>query len=294
MSEPAKKPAVFIDESVVIHEGAEAEAMLKNKAQFQKVDARYGIATVDKSRWEEAQRYEKHTWMNLNQSTSTDRNEDHRKNFDNYKDLEGRIFQRGIELGCGPFTNMRLIIQHCKVDKIYLLDPLIESYLHHPFCQYKKHRLGGVFNIGAGSGVPKTFQDIRRRYRAGGWLGKPVQIVSSMIEEYQVQERFNLAVMINVIEHCQNVFTIFQKISDLLLPGGTFVFHDRLYNARKLEELTKNLYDAGHPLRVDQSVIHEFLKTNFETIMSREMEVSREFKGVIWKETELFFIGEKK
>ena len=294
MSVPAKKTSVFIDENVVIHEGVEAEEMLKSKAHFQDVDKRYGIVTVDKSRWEEAQRYEKHTWMALNQATSTDRNEDHRENFNNYKDLEGRLFERGIELGCGPFTNMRLIIQHCTVERLYLLDPLIESYLQHPFCQYKNHRLGGVFGTITKNGILGIFHNPRKAYRTGGWFGKSVQVVNSMIEEYPIRENFDLIVMINVIEHCQNVFTIIQKISDLLLSGGTFVFHDRLYNAVELEEFTKNLYDSGHPLRVDQSVIREFLQNNFETVMSKEQDVLREFKGVTWKETELYFIGKKK
>ena len=81
---------------------------------------------------------------------------------------------------------------------------------------------------------------------------------------------------------------------DLLSPGGVFVFHVRLYKAGELEKLSERLYDAGHPLRVDQSVVREFLGRHFDAMMSRETEVAREYKSVTWRETELYYIGKKK
>ena len=294
MENAEEKPAVYIDENVDIHEGAEAEAMLKDRRTFHLVDARYGITEVDQNRWEEAQRYEKRVWMDLNPASSSDRNEDHWARFAKYVDLKGKAFRRGIELGCGPFTNMRFIVQSCAVDEVYLLDPLIDSYLKHPGCQYKHRRFSGVFNALADGSTPKTFRHLRECYRMGGWRGKPVRIVASMIEECPVSDSFDLAVMINVIEHCRNVHAVFHKILDLLSPGGVFVFHDRLYNAGELEKLSERLYDAGHPLRVDQSVVREFLGRHFDAMMSRETEVAREYKSVTWRETEFYYIGKKK
>ncbi|MGQ9847801.1 MAG: hypothetical protein ACUVQP_09945 [Bacteroidales bacterium] len=43
--------------------------------------------------------------------------------FDNYSFLPQEI-ENALEIGCGPFTNIRLILRKCKIKRIYLNDPL--------------------------------------------------------------------------------------------------------------------------------------------------------------------------
>ena len=65
---------------------------------------------VDATRWQEAQRFERKTWMEQNLGAVDDRNEFHKQEFGGYQAIAGRTFENVIELGCGLlFTNLRLI-----------------------------------------------------------------------------------------------------------------------------------------------------------------------------------------
>jgi hypothetical protein len=110
---------------------------------------------VNHTRWLEARQYEHRTWMN-NKGAFTDRNEEHRERFANYVPLRGLTFSLGVELGCGPFTNIRFVLEQCCIEEIHLLDPLIQDYLTHPSCRYRHGRLGGILNH------PFLTGDIRR------------------------------------------------------------------------------------------------------------------------------------
>ena len=109
------QPPIFIDENVNVYEGANAVARPKVKSDSA-INPGRGITQVDFARWQEAQRYECKSWMELYMEARTDRNEYHQERFAGYSPIRGCHFSRGIELGCGPFTNMRLILEHCTVD----------------------------------------------------------------------------------------------------------------------------------------------------------------------------------
>jgi len=249
-------------------------------------------ARVDLARWQEAQRYERRTWMEKNLASATDRNEYHRRMFGGYAALAGRRFDRAIELGCGPFTNMRMILPSCAIGELTLLDPLITDYLLHPYCQYKNGRLGGIFNVRPHAKNPLILAALLyKNFSLGGFFGRPVQIISGMIEQYDLDQTFDLVVMVNVLEHCQDVQVVFDKIEAMLKPGGYFVFHDRLLDNETVKTLSERLYDSGHPLRIQDAVIEEFLSSNFSPLFMEKRSVSRDFRGIHWKEIELYFIG---
>src|SRR5206468_351317 len=105
------------------------------------LDPKDGVVRVPKQRWQQAQRYERETWMVANTAASDDRNSAHYGGFRGYEALRGRTFLRAIELGCGPFTNLRLIGRTCTIAQCSLLDPLIKDYLNHPHCTYNRQML---------------------------------------------------------------------------------------------------------------------------------------------------------
>ena len=294
------QPQVFVDENVDIFEGEAAGRRLVETRQRSEgfFDPARGVVKVDRQRWEEAQRYEKRSWLVKSRRQSSDRNENHRARLDNYAALRGRVFQRGIELGCGPYTNLRFILEVCAIREITLLDPLLNDYLRHPFCRYPGGRLGGLLRGGAsilGLRHPVEYVKARRNaWRIGGWRGRPVCLAPSMIEAFQTPEKFDLLVMINVVEHCLDADAVLAKVSSLLAPGGIFVFGDRLYDAPAVQQLASVLYDAGHPLRVDRSVINGYLAGGFDPLFRAEYRFDQTFHGVRQAGDELYFIGAKR
>lgn len=296
--QPAPK-AFFIDENVTIHKGAAALDLIKNRAK-DPIDPIQGVTSVDSKRWEAAQLYERHTWLEKSRDLDNDRNDYHQERFAGYSVLRGKTFKRGIELGCGPFTNMRFILKHCSILDVFLLDPLIDSYLTHPFCRYRGGALNGALGVAISLGWAAPLHPrmwlrlVRNAFETGGWLGRPVISVPSMIETFHTDLRFDLVIMINVLEHCQNAHGVFSKILELLEPGGTLIYHDRMYSAQEVLKLAQITYDAGHPLRVDQSLVDSFLAQNFESCMRAEYFGEREFCGVHFKEAEVYFVGIKK
>jgi hypothetical protein len=294
--DPDPKEAVFVDEQKNVFKGQQAIELIQAR-KLDSIDPDKGVIKVDEERWKEAQRYERRIWMEGVASMS-DRNEEHEACFGGYRSIHGKHFASGIELGCGPFTNMRKILGHCRVDDIHLLDPLAADYLEHPFCRYKKRRLGGILKTtlipwerrGGFKHPLRFYRHKLDEWKIGRLQGRSITLHPSGIEDFQPPRRYDLCVMINVIEHCQDVEKIFSRILEMTAPGSHFMFADKLYDARSELELSKTRFDAGHPLRVDYSVIQEFLRANFNPLWHAEVletEGSQAFQCA-------YFIGTRK
>jgi SAM-dependent methyltransferase len=247
---PLPPKPLFIDENVTVHQGDDAATRLAAKNDLRFFEAGKGIARVDRARWEEAQRYEKRTWMDLNRGAMEDRNKVHAARFAGYEALAGRRFPRAIELGCGPFTNMRLILEVADIGEVHLLDPLAAEYLSHPGCRYR----GGTL-----AAEPRF---ANTKFRVG--VSRPTTLEACAIEDYQPKGRFDLVVMVNVLEHCLDAEAVLRKVDELVAPGGTFVFHDTFITPERLHQVMSALYDAGHPIRLDRRLVGEFLAPRFE------------------------------
>lgn len=286
---------LYIDEHRRIIQGEAALPLIVNRNEERFFEAGKGIVCVDEKRWEEAQRYERLTWTRDGRFAADDRNEYHLKNFANYVAIRDRHFSNGIELGCGPFTNFRLILQTCQVDNVSLLDPLIPSYLSHPFCAYPKSKIGGVLRpslLLRDLRYPSTFLRNRRNvFQVGGWFGRTVSLFPVTIEDFLTTAKFDLVIMINVLEHCRDANAVLGQILRLLLPGGTFIFADVAWDSDDVQRTVPISYDAGHPLRISSSFINEFLESNFTTQMSRERDRETNAGGVQIHKRELYYIG---
>ena len=269
--------AIFVDENRNIFKGQEAIQRI-NSRKNEEVDPQKGIIKVDQERWKEAQRYERRTWME-GVAAMSDRNEEHESCFGAYRALAGKHFGSAIELGCGPFTNMRKILSHCSVENIHLLDPLATDYLDHPFCRYKMRRLGGILKTTLIPWTPRGglkhpvrfYKHKLDEWQIGKLQGRSVTLHASGIEDFVPSQTFDLCVMINVIEHCRDVEKIFERILEMTRSGSYFLFADKIYGAQSEAELSKTRFDAGHPLRVDYSVIRMFLQDHFNPLWNAEV-----------------------
>ena len=180
-----------------------------------------------------------------------------------------------IELGCGPFTNLRYIVQECKVGKVSLLDPLINEYLNHPYCFYNGEYLYCDLN-----------KDNSKKVEIDNLFNIP-------IENLETTNKFDLVVIVNVIEHCFNIPKILGIIDNLLANDGIIIFHDRYYTASKLTKELDYTFDAGHPIKTDRYVIDEFLK-NYNQIYKYVDNREFVFLGKNHKYDAIYFIGSKK
>ncbi|MGH9424640.1 MAG: methyltransferase domain-containing protein, partial [Thermoanaerobaculia bacterium] len=231
------KQYLYVDEELHILTGDDAERALREHSDAAYLDPRDGVVRVPRQRWQQAQRYERDTWMVAGAEATDDRNVEHSDGFGGYAALEGRRFMHAIELGCGPFTNLRIIAGHCAIECCSLLDPLIDDYLKHPHCSYDRHSLRtGETQLNAILSRSLPGRALRRVVRAvaPGLLTRclPVaEILSIPIEEMPVSPAYDLVVMLNVLEHCYDASVIFDKILAILQPGGVFVFHDKLFTA---------------------------------------------------------------
>jgi SAM-dependent methyltransferase len=300
MGEPeSARDALFIDSEIRVFEGDEARARLAGTNDARFLEGERGVVRVDRERWEEAQRYERRTWMENLRFAADDHNREYLDPFRDYAALRGRSFERAIELGCGPFTNMRLVLERADVREVHLLDPLAADYLHHPLCRYRGGRLGGLKAVLSARALPSwrapllLARELGNALRIGGLRGRPVHVEPVPIEEFSSPLRFDLVVMINVLEHCRDAQAVFSKIDEILLPGGLVVFHDRLWDEGELGRTIGTLYDAGHPLRVGRAAAEPFL-SRYEPLLRDERQVMDVEGGIRLRRTAVSFVGRKR
>lgn len=242
--------------------GSEAAELFKDSNDL-KYLTKDGVIKVDRERWETAQQYERNTWMTDLINADDDRNFEHLERFNDYRALSGQKFENALELGCGPFTNLRLILQHVPLPKkITLLDPLIDQYQLHPHCTYKDDRLNGI----------------------------PVSTVSSTIEDFVASEKYDLVVLINVLEHCFDIPRVFSVILSSLKPSGIFVFAEDMFSSEAASCVAANQFDCGHPIRLTKNFVESFLSEHFSSL----------FKNYLYglynqrHRIDLYFIGKRK
>jgi SAM-dependent methyltransferase len=217
--------------------------------------------------------------MELNRSAQEDRNRVHAARFAGYEALAGRRFERAIELGCGPFTNLRLAMEVADLGEVHLLDPLARDYLSHPGCRYRNGTLAAE---------PRWPHALARRN-----VARPVTVEACAIEEYRPAGRFDLVVMVNVLEHCFDAPAVLARIDELLAPGGTFVFHDTFIAPARLLEVMTSLYDAGHPIRLDRGLVETWLAGRFEPAWRAEVRETERVAGLELPLELAYFIGRR-
>jgi SAM-dependent methyltransferase len=289
---------IHIDSNVHILTDEEARQALERENDQEFLTEDQGIVRVPRDRWQTAQTTERKHWMNLGIGSDTDRNQEHFSSFGGYEVLAGESFAQAIELGCGPFTNLRLIADVCRVGECTLLDPLIESYLSHPNRAYSRSTLT-LENTRMPQFLGRLQRKVLRhlpgmRQRLPGARRIPVaRLLAVPIEEMPTDRCYNLLVIINVIEHCYDIEAVFTKILAVLEPGAVLVFHEPLFDHAVIHDRVETLYDAAHPLQVDRAVILSFLHGYFTPLFEQKSFHPNVFEGEDLSFEGIFFIGRK-
>jgi SAM-dependent methyltransferase len=287
----------YVDENFNVMTGYDAKRAIEGNSDAQYLSEDEGVIRVPVDRWKIAQEFEHRGWMSKWIGAEDDRNYQHMIDFDYYSMLRGMTFENAIELGCGPFTNLRLIGTVCKIEECALLDPLIMSYIKHSNCRYDKTVLRCDSNLNPKFNSFRVFRLVRRLARRavpGPLVTNNIhihQLISSPIEQMPTTGRYDLIVIINVIEHCYNLNLIFENILKIAAPNAILVFHDRYYDHQMIQKLLKDrLYDAGHPLRVSLKLIDSFFERNFEIIYKKIVEETHD-NPVMPKNNSIYLVG---
>ena len=224
---------LFISSPVNVLRGDAARAALAATNDAAHYTEGKGVLSVPLERWQKAQAYERETWLVHAINSTDDRNLEHAAMFDGYKALPEKLGDV-IELGCGPFTNLRLILPERTAGVVTLLDPLASEYLTlHPNCAYKNRMLGDIW------------------VNLVSW---PIEAADDPTIDMR-DHRYDTVILINVLTHCQDTQKVSDWINTHLKKGGYLVFAEPVRDIDPTQ-----LYDVGHPISFNQDVIDAFLK----------------------------------
>jgi SAM-dependent methyltransferase len=209
---------------------------------------------VDEKRWKDAQSWERNHWINAQRERAKkgknliwkvlswfgivpkfrgdDWNGWWAEKFENYRFLPERVGY-GLEVGCGPYTNMRVVEEKCAVDRMYLSDPLIKDYL-----------------------------GFKMTYLVDKYRNRKCIIDDHPIEELPYRdEMFDLVIMNNVLDHVRDARACMQNVHRVLKPGGIFILGQDLCSDEDAEVLKADAGLIGHPIKLDAAWFDPYLQS---------------------------------
>jgi 2-polyprenyl-3-methyl-5-hydroxy-6-metoxy-1,4-benzoquinol methylase len=223
-------------------------------------------ASIEYREWEKAQEWEKSYWdrfvkrqdgiLNLGLLKKYVKRIFHGKSeersnywwqekFDQYRFLP-RQLDNVIEFGCGPFTNLRLIIDGIDCKHVVASDPLAKHYV-----TYRGHYLAN-------------------KYKTRQWLIDD----HAMEDDFYADNVFDLAVCINVLEHVRDWEACMRNFLRVIKPGGIAIFGQEL-TSDEIVESTKVIReetgtDIGHPHKFDTCEMMRVFFKDFDPIIDKE------------------------
>jgi SAM-dependent methyltransferase len=217
---------------------------------------------VDEVRWKEAQQWERAHWLRSQRARAKygknwiwrtlhflglvdkyrgdDWNLWWRDQFDNYKFLPVEL-DNAIEVGCGPYTNMRHILKRCSPKHLFLSDPLIKTYI--------------AFELAFTADA----------YRRGFCI-----LDDHPLEEIPYRDNyFDLVVMINVLDHVRDAGVSMDNAIRILRPGGFLILGQDLTNEDDLNALSKDPGLVGHPVKLPEEWFRPYLTSSFHPVLDK-------------------------
>jgi len=204
-----------------------------------------GICTsVERERWLKAQEWERVHWIKAERMRAKygknyiwrlfswlglkprhrgdDSNVWWKEKFAHYSFLPQKL-DNAIELGCGPYTNIRNIINTCVPAHLMLSDPLIRTYVHFPL----------------------TF--VADMYRRG-----LCALDDHPLEECPfASDYFDLVVMINVLDHVCDADVCMKEAVRITKHGGFLIIGQELSDEVDTVNMKNDPGQVGHPIRVE-------------------------------------------
>lgn len=157
--------------------------------------------------------------------------------FDGYQAIPTEL-ENAIELGCGPYTNMRLILPGRRIKHVWCSDPLAKYYI--------------------------TFK--------GRWLAEAYKAGKVLLDDHPLEEcpfasdYFDLVVCINVLDHVRDSILCIRQLVRITKPGGYLVVGQDLSNEG---DVLSTGDDIGHPIRIDHCTLDQELMPQFEPVIYR-------------------------
>jgi SAM-dependent methyltransferase len=219
---------------------------------------------VSEERWEAAQSWEHHHWVRTQQLRAKygknvvwrllsflglvskyrgdDWNHWWKKQFEEYAFLPPTV-ENALEVGCGPYTNVRLMLDRCRFGHLFLSDPLIRTYANFKltFVSEMYRKLGCTLDDHALEELPF----------ASGY--------------------FDLIVMINVLDHVRDARLCMETVIRVIKPGGILVLGQDLTNEEDLVALKNDGGAIGHPIKLDHHWFTPYLE-RFTPIIKKVLE----------------------
>ena len=218
--------------------------------------------SVDQASWQLAQQWEKNHWVSAQKSRAKygknivwrflhtlglvdyyrgdDWNLWWKKQFDDYAFLPKTV-ANAIEVGCGPYTNMRHVMQRCKPDHLFLSDPLIRTYV----------------------GFKLAF--VADAYKKGFCI-----LDDHPLEEIPYRDDyFDLVIMINVLDHVRDASKCMENAVRITRPGGILILGQDLTDEEDLATLTDDPGLVAHPVKLPEAWFRPHLATQFESIFDK-------------------------
>jgi len=251
---------IFIDENVRVLRGEAARLALDHTNDACFYESGHGIRAVSEERWQIAQRAEMVHWFDRNRLAADDGNFLQLDGFDSFGVLSGSRVAHAAELGCGPFTNLRLVGRVAHLASCTLIDPSIQRYIHHPNRYYDAQYL---YVPPSATWIPKLWRRAPQLSRALcrhlGWTVPVRSLVNAGGESFRIGEPCDLLVVINVLEHCRDARAVVENVLSALGPRALVIVGDVFFDDEAVRDASCRCYDAAHPLRVTESVLSPLL-----------------------------------
>jgi SAM-dependent methyltransferase len=214
------------------------------------MEAQSSVRSVSRERWLEAQSWERELWESSAQrkgwrraawpvlkpvlravgwkrAWGDDWNHWWAERFDHYSFLPDDLGDY-IEVGCGPYTNSRLIMPGRTARRVVCSDPLADTYLQ------------------------LTDRWLSMAHRKG-----LIEVDNHPIEDLPFAPgSFDVVVMNNVLDHVRDADLCLERSLGLLRPGGIFVFGQDLSND---DDVAFHPHDVGHPIRLAREDVDRHL-----------------------------------
>lgn len=215
------------------------------------------VNQVTHERWQQAQRWEESHWIKSQQARAKfgknyiwrilstfglvgkyrgdDWNLWWKKQFSDYNFLPANV-DNAIEVGCGPYTNIRHIIPTCAPNHLFLSDPLIKTYV--------KFKLA---------------------FTADAYKNAFCILDDHPLEDCPYRDNlFDLVVMINVLDHVQDAGKCMENLIRITKPGGWLIVGQELTSEADLAALSLDPGLIGHPIKLTGDWFSPYLVTNFK------------------------------
>lgn len=198
------------------------------------------LSKCSNDRWNKAQDWELKFWLKTTRN-GDDWNLWWLNKFDNYKSITGKKFDSLLEVGCGPYAkNTEYFINNFpEIKRVSLLDPLLDTFLQNNF--YVKQ--------------------LKERTNAS--------VSSVALEDYNPQEKFDVVICINVLDHVKNTDLCMENIYNSLNEKGILILGQDLTSEEDLRRCPATVNDVGHPIKLDQSYLYKVLSNKTKDIYNK-------------------------